>query len=161
MKKCKTCQLNKNYICFQKNKRYKDGYKNQCKSCIKSYRAKYYKENKESLKKYSKDWVSVNHNYRTNYYEENKEKEISNKLKWQKENKGSVNENTANYRAKKRSATIGDYRKELKEIYKNCPEGHEVDHIMPLQGIGISGLHVPWNLQYLTVKENRMKSNKV
>ncbi len=48
----------------------------------------------------------------------------------------------------------------IKAIYKNCPEGHEVDHIIPLQGKHVSGLHVEYNLQYLTVTENRRKHNK-
>ena len=46
----------------------------------------------------------------------------------------------------------------LKEIYENCPEGYEVDHIIPLSR---GGLHHQDNLQYLTREQNRSKSNRI
>jgi hypothetical protein len=46
----------------------------------------------------------------------------------------------------------------MQQFYLNCPKGHEVDHIIP---ISKGGLHSIENLQYLTISENRKKSNKI
>ena len=70
----------------------------------------------------------------------------------------------AGYRKKRRFATpkwlTEEHKKELHHIYLNRPKGYHVDHIVPLQGANVSGLHVPWNLQYLTVEDNLRKHNK-
>ena len=69
------------------------------------------------------------------------------------------NEAWHRYMAKKKNQTPIDIDiKELQEFYLKCPAGHEVDHIMP---VSKGGLHCIGNLQYLTISENRKKSNKV
>jgi hypothetical protein len=40
-------------------------------------------------------------------------------------------------------------------------ETWSVDHIVPLQGENVSGLHVSWNLQVITKRENVAKGNKL
>lgn len=70
-----------------------------------------------------------------------------------------VREVSANYRASVRNQTPPDAdRKAMKQFYDNCPEGYEVDHIIP---ISKGGLHTLENLQYLTITENRKKGNKI
>jgi hypothetical protein len=51
-------------------------------------------------------------------------------------------------------------RKAIEAIFADCPEGHHVDHIHPLNGKASTGLHVPWNLQYLPDAENMSKNNR-
>lgn len=67
----------------------------------------------------------------------------------------------AKYRASKLNRTPSWAElKLIKDFYDNCPTGYQVDHVIPLNGKSVSGLHVLGNLQYLLKTDNLSKSNK-
>lgn len=83
-----------------------------------------------------------------------------------KKNRGKYNAHTAKYRASKIKATpkwlTNEQLLEIENLYKKAKLLNlEVDHIIPLQGQNVSGLHVPWNLQLLSKKDNAKKGNNI
>ena len=118
------------------------------------YQREYYQNNKEN-------WPKRTTEQNQEYYANNKSKENNRCNSWKKNNRGLCTANTAAYRAVKlqRTPSWADL-KAISKFYEDCPKGYEVDHIIPLQGRNVSGLHVLGNLQYLTKSDNCKKSNK-
>jgi hypothetical protein len=152
--KCSTIKLKNNFSIGA----------SKCKECVvltslahraanidkyKEHDKQYYLDNKDSIQEKAKKYHEEHRDY---YIEASKAHYHNNKEMYLAYN--------AKRRADKLKATPSWANLEIiKSIYKNA-EGMHVDHIIPLQGKLVCGLHVENNLQYLTPEENIAKGNK-
>ena len=153
--------VNQAYTGFHKDASRKDGLRNQCKACVAVYMQKNYTANRDHIIKKANVWVEANrgrHNAKCSL--------------WAKNNPAKVNARTARRHASKIKATPAcvrtnpDFQWMIAEAYalaklreKMLGGAWEVDHIVPLRGKMVSGLHAPWNLQVVQLQVNRRKSN--
>lgn len=147
---------NKDYLA-KKHKIYRE--KNKEK--IKEYRNAYRKQNYTKCLKWCKD-----------YKLKNKENVKNNLKNWRKSNRDKCNASHAKRRSTKLQATpswlsnndfnnIKIWYMYAKLLKSSFDESLHVDHIVPLQGVDVCGLHVPWNLQILPSSINIGKKNRI
>lgn len=134
--------------------------------------AKYYDNNKEKIKvgrkKYNLENKEKISSKNKRLYRKNKEKKLLQNKRWKAKNKYLL----SFYAAKRRHAISLATPKWanmdlIKSIYIKCSEvckdtgvPHHVDHIVPINGDSVCGLHVENNLQIITATENMSKGKK-
>jgi hypothetical protein len=154
---CSKCKEQKSVGEFNKKVTNKDGLQDWCKCCRCEQLKEYRKYRKANPDKYLK-------RVRT-------EKQAMCEKRYRSSNRDKINNRKAKRRAAKLNATpmwltIDDFQS-IQELYTIAKmfelytgQEYHVDHIVPLQGENVCGLHVPWNLQVLSATDNLTKSNK-
>jgi len=98
----------------------------------------------------------------------NVEKERARNVEYKSKNRDKQRANQALRRATllraKPSWLTREHRKQIGAIYKEAFRlsaetgvAYQVDHIVPLRGKVVCGLHVPWNLRVITAYENQTR----
>jgi len=155
--------------------------KGACVECRRIEHEASYANRKEYFAEYNKSEKGIAS--KRKYYEANKEVVIAkaanrpieerraHRRTWNQENPGAKNALTAKRRSRKKNATpiwLADHHKrKIDQMYvsadkmsKELGQRYQVDHIIPLQSDTVCGLHVPWNLQLLSVEANQSKGNR-
>jgi 5-methylcytosine-specific restriction endonuclease McrA len=146
----------------------------QNKERILEKRKEYYQENKEKIKQDVKKYNESNREskleYSRQYYIDNKDSFRMNSKKYWENNPGKRSLDSSKRRAAVKRATPNWLTEEdldrIRTIYLcskdlRWEDEMHVDHIIPLKGKNVCGLHLPWNLQIITATDNLKKGNKV
>ena len=190
MKKCYRCKEIKEFSEFNKSKNGQYGLAFYCKTCsskiskewrdknpekYRSYKEKTRAKNPERTKETEQKWRKDNPEKAKaaakRWHEANPNKNGEYVKIWRKNNPGRHSAAVSKRKAAQLKRTPPWLSKEqANEITNMYETAHElrwlsevplhVDHIIPLNGKNVSGLHVPWNLQILPASLNMSKRNK-
>lgn len=190
-KTCSRCAVVKPIDAFGKNLKEPDRLTRDCKVCRNALKMLHYYANREREIAASRAWnlrnpEIVRANKRASYsrkhekyrdaarqkYALNREKINAENAAWRKANSAKCAEIKARRRAAKLQRTpawlSADQKAEIFNCYRTAKEmslmmqeKFHVDHVVPLQGESVCGLHVPWNLDVVRGVENNQKYNKI
>lgn len=132
-------------------------------------------ERREKQKEYREKHSEKHAKYQRDFRKNNPEKYEATHARWQLANKEKMTPFKAAAKAKRRASELNatphwlteEQLQEIKNIYYRAwcygqitEWTFHVDHIVPLQGENVCGLHHPDNLQILEARVNLQKSNK-
>jgi 5-methylcytosine-specific restriction endonuclease McrA len=128
----------------------------------------YYRKNIEACREAGRKSEAAKRATGSDWASKNREAHAAMKSEWKKANLergrfSAMKRKAARLRAEPAWLT-SEQRAEILALYREAVrltaatgERYEVDHIVPLQGRTVSGLHVPWNLRILRGVENNSR----
>lgn len=173
---CRICHTEKSITEFGKHKTYKDGIDTMCRPCLRAYRKRSWDADPERYRGYGKKYKTANKELilerNKKYVEQNREVRKTTMRSYRQKTKDMQAEYVRRRQAAKMQRTPKWLTEDdvwvMREAYKLAKIrtnmfgfSWHVDHILPLQGKTVSGLHVPTNLQVIPWIENVRKHNKV
>lgn len=187
LKICSQCDIAKDRADFHAKKESGDGLAPACKLCraeadrrryagradlVRAYSKKrYYADPQRHVsrtKKWQRDNPSKFRAYKDASELKHKAVRAAKRQEWKRNNKARVQEQYATRQARKKQRTpawadIGKIRAVYAEALRLSRETgikYHVDHVVPLQGELVSGLHVEHNLRAIPAEENLRKNNR-
>jgi hypothetical protein len=184
-RRCIDCHQNKCLFEFARDKHRRDGVQSRCKAChaakgrkwraanpgkATSYVRRYMERHPEKAKevRVHAEAKRKASGYFERWYRENLETKRAKNRQWSKLNPAANAALRARGRAALQQRTVGwaDYEAirrvyaEARRLTEETGIRHEVDHIIPLRGKCVSGLHVHYNLRVIPMTDNRKKHAK-
>jgi hypothetical protein len=174
MKTCTKCNLAKELSMFHKGNN-PDGHRTWCATCMSAYKKQYKKDNAERIKEKQRAYDAVQNPLRRAYFQQRYMVKKDHVLAVGRAYKKANPHKNATRQAKRRAAIlqrtpswlIADDHWIIEQAYelaalrtKLFGFQWDVDHVVPLQGKAVSGLHVPTNLQVVPSTINRQKHNR-
>jgi hypothetical protein len=179
MKRCFKCHLVKEALLFARNPSKKDGLGDWCRECHKEYLKEWNLKNIDRKREMDAAWRAANidrklandaawraanpervkQNGKNAYARRTKKDNYERLARWRKENYGKY---AAQWKRMKQATPAWADRDLMELVYEEAKHrGLEVDHIIPLKGKHVCGLHVYNNTQLLTRTQNATKSNRL
>lgn len=176
MKICVACGEAKTDDQYGVRRCHSTGRNPRCKACVgaanrkahQKYRAQRRLAQKQYYESTNRYQLRKEH-YETNrkaWRERNRDREAKACAAWKKTNPEKQSAYAAARRAAETRASMPCSSEALHAVYQRARHlsqltgvPHHVDHVVPLRGKRVCGLHVPWNLQCIPKADNLAKSN--
>ena len=163
LKRCNRCQEVKqrtddNFSFWYRKRKFDEGVDvsicGNCKDCERLRGREKYHKNKKDPKKIERQ-KEIHRTYRQS--QKGKVQQLVNGAK----KRGAKKNALPSWLSETQHNEIKKAYFKAKKLEKNTGEKYHVDHIAPLQGENVCGLHVPWNLEPITASANTSKRNQV